>query len=169
MAQDSYVGTISSVAPTICLLPLEIEGASEDYVYFAYLGRVAQDSYLMAATIMDKSAREKIDTAKAAMEAITENSTFEEASKAKELFELACEAENVDVAKDFGDSTTEFLAIYETIRAKTPLTSQVKLSFFNGEAPKATVTLTNKAKLAGKPYRAMMLCSRRHFNRGRNN
>ena len=141
---------------SIALLPVEIKEASKDYVYFVYCGRVAADSYLMGATIMDLSAKEKIDNAKAAMSAITENSTLEEANKAKELYERAIE-DSLVTDEHFGATFVEnFITTYEKVRENTPLYADVDLKFYTDEAPRAKVTIFNKAQYKGKPYSIIM-------------
>ena len=143
--------------PSIALLPVTIEGASDDYVYFAYLGRVAADGYLMGATIMDISAQEKIDNAEKAMAAINENSTLADAKAAKELYERLLDESLINFEKDVDtELVNKFLATYEKVRENTALYADIDLKYYKGDAPKAKVTIHNAAELAGKPYTVIM-------------
>ena len=141
---------------TVALLPVEIEGASDQYVYFAYVGRITSDSYLLAATVTDYSANEKIAAAEKAMSKITEASSMEDAKKALELYNIAREDANV-VDADFDmELVGKFQATYKTIRENIKLSGKISVKYYNGEKPKAEVELYNLAELEGKPYQVIL-------------
>ncbi len=148
--------TTSTTAPSLALLPLEIEGASDEYVYFAYCSRIANDSYLMAATVTENSSNEKIAAAHEAMSKITAESTFEEAKEALELYNVA-KADTYLKESDFDSSIVDtFMNTYTTIRENIKLSGKISVKYYNGEKPSADVEMYNYAELAGKTYKVIL-------------
>ncbi len=141
---------------TVALLPVKIKGASDDYVYFAYLGRSTSNTFIMAATVAENSSNEKIAAAKEAMSKITKESTMEEAKKALELYNIAKDDEYV-TESDFDSATvTFFMNTYETIRENSKPSGKISVKYYNNEKPSAEVEIYNLAEFAGKPYRVIL-------------
>lgn len=141
---------------TVALLPVEIKGASDDYVYFAYLGRITSETYLMSATVTENSSNEKIVSAQDAMSKITEDSTIEEAKKAAELYSIALEDANVKESDFNSEVVTAFNSAYQTIRENINLSGKITVNYYKGENPTAEVEIYNLAELAGKPYKVIL-------------
>ncbi len=141
---------------TVALLPVTIKGASDDYVYFAYLGRISSETYLMAATVTENSSKEKIEAAETAMSKITVNSTIEEAKKVAELYNRALEDDYVKESDFNSDIVTAFNNAYMTIRESVEISGKIAVKYFKGEKPSAEVEIYNPAELAGKTYKVIL-------------
>lgn len=141
---------------TVALLPVTIKGANDDYVYFAYLGRISSETYLMAATVTENSSKEKIEAAEAVMSKITVNSPIEEAKKAAELYNIALEDVNVKESDFDSVLVTAFNNAYMTIRESVEISGKIAVKYFKGEKPSAEVEIYNPAELAGKTYKVIL-------------
>ena len=149
-------GAKDSSKSTIALLPVEIEGASDDYVYFAYLARSTSDTYVMAATVTENSSIEKLEAANDAMSKITNASTMQEAKEALKLYNVAKEDKYLKDS-DFDSALVEsFMNTYTAIRENVKLTGKISVRYYNGEKPTADVEMYNYAELEGKTYQVIL-------------
>ena len=128
---DQKDGNGNLRAPTASLVPVEIEGASDDYVYFAYCGRLGDGTFVVSATV--SSARE--DLVKQANDKILRAETAEEAE--------AVMVEYIDnLYVKYRDLSAEAKAHYETFTnglgavRVAPHSTGYKVTVFTEEADK---------------------------------
>ena len=94
-------------------IPVTIEGASEDYLYFAKLGRLCHGQQeVYGVTVAGSSIQDKIDAIEARIEALSDTYVEEEAIEVVEINEAINElkAGGVVTDKDFDEALLEKLA-----------------------------------------------------------